>query len=283
MTIQWFPGHMAKAMREIREKLKLVDAVIEVLDARAPKCSINDELKEMIKDKPLLFALNKCDLADKKETSKWVKELSKEHLVVSLNSLNGKDNIALVTKALEELLKEKNEKMISQGKNPYPLKVMVCGIPNVGKSTLMNNVAKRKAMKTGNKPGITKNQQFLKANDKLLLLDNPGILWPKFKNDEEAKNLALIGSIRDEILPLDDISIYGLNLLAKYYPEKLKERYDIEETDDPIKMLNQIGKKRGALLKGGEIDYDKVYALFLYDLRNGKLGEITLERIDWLI
>ncbi|MCB9498586.1 MAG: ribosome biogenesis GTPase YlqF [Bacillales bacterium] len=279
-TIQWFPGHMAKAMKMVRERLNIIDAVIEVLDARAIKSSLNEELEEMIKGKPLLFILNKADMADKAETKKWETYLNKRGVCVSLDSLHNQKSAAILTEALELLLKAKIEKDKLSGKNPYPLKAMVTGIPNVGKSTLMNSVAKRKAMKTGDKPGVTLSQQFLRVGDNLLLLDNPGILWPKFKNDEEAFNLALIGSIKDEILPLEEVAEYGVKKMMKLYPERLKERYALENMLNEKAIIEEIGKKRGALIKGGEVDLYKASDIFLKELRSGKLGEITLERIS---
>ena len=274
--IHWYPGHMAKAMRQMKEKLNLVDVVIEVLDARCPNASINPSIKEAIKDKPLLLILNKIDLADEKITKAWIKELSKSYMVLVTDSLNGTKNIELISNALDILLKDKIKNAKEKGMNIYPLKAMVVGIPNSGKSTFMNNLAKRKVLEVGNKPGVTKNQQYLKASDKLLLLDNPGVLWPKLENQTQAKILALSGSIKDEILDIDSIVRFGLDILKENYPELLKGRYKLDSLDGDL--VDIIARKRGCILKGNEIDYPKAYDIILRDIRSGKIGRISFER-----
>ncbi len=280
-AIHWYPGHMAKTYRLIKEKIKLVDVVIEVLDSRVPNASLNKNIRDVIGNKPLLRILNKADLSDKKETEKWLKELNKESYTMMLDSLNGTGNINKISDAIDILLKEKNEKDKSNGKRIYPIRAMVMGIPNVGKSTLLNNLAKRRALNVGDRPGVTKNMQYLKANDKLLLLDNPGTLWPKFESDEQAHLLALIGSIKDEILPIPNIAIYGLEKIKEFYPEMLKNRYKLDNIDLPNnEIFMEIGKKRGCLIKGGEVDIDKVYDLFIKELRSAKIGEMTFERTN---
>ena len=278
-AIHWFPGHMAKTYRIIKEKISLVDVVIEVLDSRAPLASLNKSIKEVIGNKPLLLVLNKCDLADKKETEKYLKLLSKENYTIALDSLNGTKNINAISNAVEIVLKEKIIKSKEQGKSIYPIRAMVMGIPNVGKSTLLNNLAKRKALETGDRPGVTKNMQYLRANDKLLLLDNPGTLWPKFESENQAKLIALIGSIKDEILPLPTIASFGLEKIKELYPNLLKERYKLDSLDkSEEEIFLEIGKKRGAIIRGGEIDLDKTYDIFLRELRSGKIGAMTFER-----
>lgn len=280
-AIHWYPGHMAKAYRIIKEKIKLVDVVIEVLDSRTPNASLNKNIRDIIGNKPLLRILNKADLSDKKETEKWLNKLNSECFTIKLDSLNGSGNINKISDAIDVLLKEKNEKNNVVGKRNYPIRAMVIGIPNVGKSTLLNSLAKRRALGVGDKPGVTKNMQYLKANDKLLLLDNPGTLWPKFESNEQANLLALIGSIKDEILPIPNVANYGLDKVKALYPNNLKERYKLDNIDlSNNDIFLEIGKKRGALIKGGEIDIDKVYDLFIKELRSGKIGEMTFEKCD---
>ncbi len=274
--IHWYPGHMAKAMRQMKEKLNLIDVIIEVLDARCPLSSINPSIKEAIKEKPLLLVLNKTDLADDTVTKMWVKELSKTYMVVVTDSLNGTKNIELISSALDKLLEDKIKSAKERGMSIYPLKAMVVGIPNSGKSTFMNNLAKRKVLEVGNKPGVTKNQQYLKTSDKLLLLDNPGVLWPKLENQTQAKILALSGSIKDEILDIESIVRFGLDLLKENYPNFLKLRYKLESLDGDL--VDQIARKRGCILRGNEIDYPKVYDIILRDIRSGKIGRISFER-----
>ena len=280
-TINWYPGHMAKAYRLMKEKMQLVDVVIEVLDSRTPLSSLNKNIRDVIGNKPLLLVLNKTDLSDKSETSKWLKELNKDNYTIELNSLTGTKNVNLLSDAIDVLLKDKIEKAKSIGKNIYPIRAMVMGIPNVGKSTLLNSLAKRRALDVGDRPGVTKNMQYLRANDKLLLLDNPGTLWPKFESEIQANNLALIGSIKDEILPIPYVANYGLDIVKSLYPNLLKERYkldDIEKSNYDIFL--EIGKKRGALIKGGDVDIDKTYDIFLRELRSAKIGAMTFERIS---
>ena len=278
-SINWFPGHMAKARREIEEKLNLVDIVIELVDARIPYSSRNPMLNEIIKNKPLLTILNKSDLADPFETEKWLKEYNKNHYTIKLDST--KSNIKdYIIKSIKDVLKEQLEKKSSKGIIKTSIRAMIIGIPNVGKSTFINNLAGRGSLKVGNMPGVTKSQSFIKVGNELELLDNPGILWPKFEDENVAYNLAIIGSIKDTILNLDDVMIKALKLLAKRYPSSTFNRYGVNIIlDNIVETIDQIGKKRGALLKGGEINYDKVYDLFLYDLRNGRLGNITLEEV----
>ena len=279
--IQWFPGHMAKARRQIEEKLPVIDIVYELVDARIPLASSNPMLLEIIHNKPRLILLNKVDLADPKVTKEWLDYYQTQGLkAVETNSLT--DNLQVkIYEITKEILKTELEKEKVKGKSLRPLNAIVIGIPNVGKSQFINNLAKKNKVRTGNKPGVTKIQSFLNAGDNLRVYDNPGVLWPKF-DDETGLKLALLGSIKDSLFPLDDVVLYGIDYLKKYYPDALNKRYKIntQELDAPLAILDQIGKNRGCLISGGEIDYDRVFNLFLNDLRNGELGRMSFERVS---
>jgi len=279
--IQWFPGHMAKARRQIEEKLPVIDIVYELVDARIPLASSNPMLKEIIRNKPRLILLNKVDLADPQVTKAWINYYHKQGIsAVETNSLTEKlpEKIYQISKGILKIqLKKESEK----GLKTSPLNAMVIGIPNVGKSQFINNLAGKNKVKTGNKPGVTKMQSFLNAGDNLRVYDNPGVLWPKFDDDTGMK-LALLGSIKDSILPLDDVVLYGIDYLKKYYPKELEKKYNfnLEKLETNIDILDAIGKVRGCLVAGGEIDYERVYNLFLNDLRNGALGRMSFERVE---
>lgn len=280
-SINWFPGHMAKTMRQIRDRIGVIDLVIEVLDSRAPFSSINHSLKEVIKDRPTIFVMNKSDMSDPIQNEIFLKELNKINPTIILDSLNGSNNISLIEKKIDEVLKVKIDKEKEKGRSIYPVKAIVVGIPNSGKSTLMNNLAKRKAMVTGDRPGVTKNQQFLKVSNKLLLLDNPGILWPKFENQEQAKTLALIGSIKDEIVPTNITVSFGIEKIKELYPSELKARYKLDTLDkDTDKIIEDIAIKRGCIKKGGIIDIERAYDIILKDIRSAKIGRMTFERLS---
>lgn len=280
LTIQWFPGHMAKARREVEEKLKLVDLVIELIDARAPISSENPMLREVIGDKKKLIVLMKSDLADAKMTQQFINYYkSNGHDAISIN-VNNRNDIQSLLKLAEKISGEINERRISKGINPRSLRAMIVGIPNVGKSTLINRLANRKRAQTGDRPGITKQQQWIKIQDQFELLDTPGILWPKFEDQEIGYKLAAIGSIKDEILHLDDIAFFILKYLKQHYPTVLTERYGLNlEEEDIVIWFDTIGKKRGCLASGGVVDYEKTADVILKDFRSGKLGQITLDQI----
>ena len=280
--IQWFPGHMAKARRQIEEKLQVIDIVYEVVDARIPLSSSNPMLNDIIRHKPKLILLNKDDLADPKITKEWIKYYKENAIeALSINSLTDNLEKTIYEKTLE-ILRDIIEKETVKGMKPRPFNAIVIGIPNVGKSQFINNLAKKNKAKTGNLPGITKIQSFLNAGDNLRVYDNPGVLWPKFDDEITGMKLALLGSIKDSILPIDEVTLFGIEYLKKHYPENLEKRYgiDLNTLDDNIEILDAIGKKRGCLVSGGEIDYDRVYNLFLNDLRNGLLGRMSFERVD---
>ncbi|MGD9910515.1 MAG: ribosome biogenesis GTPase YlqF [Candidatus Izemoplasmatales bacterium] len=280
--IQWFPGHMAKARRQVEEKLQMVDIVYELLDARIPYSSENPMMAEIIKDKPRLLILNKTDLADELETKNWIQYYSSIGLTaIAVSSTQGSPLKEVLSKS-KELLKDLFEKETRRGLKSRSIRAMIIGIPNVGKSQFINRLAGKNKAKTGDKPGLTKTQVYLKAGDELELLDNPGILWPKFEDEKSAFHLALLGSIKEDILPLDEVCIYGLNFLIKNYPKRLKEKYKLDtlEHESIVEIIDQIGMNRGCIYKKGEIDYDRVYKLFLYDFRNMGFGYITIERAE---
>ena len=280
--IQWFPGHMAKARREITEKLKLVDIVLEILDARVPISSRNPMMGEILKDKPTLVLLNKANLADKKVTLEWI-EYFKDKGIKALDiDLIDNYNVNKIIPACNEVLAKEIEAAKAKGYSNFKIRALVVGIPNVGKSTFINTLAKRKAAVTGDKPGVTKSQTWIKINNSLELLDTPGILWPKFENEVVAHNLALCGAIKDDILPLDDVISYGLQFMQKYYPDNLNNRYQVNVTADMelLDIYEVIGRRRNCLLKGNQIDYDRVVNLVLFDLRHNKLGAMSYDRCD---
>lgn len=278
-TIQWFPGHMAKAKREIKEIVKLVDLVIELKDARIPYSSTNPIVDEIVGNKPRLILLCKANVADENVTKAWIDFYKRNGILAldidSISGYNVNKVVSYCNKALEELFKKREEKGIKN----KTIKAMILGIPNVGKSTLINTLAKRKAVNVGDKPGVTKTQTWIKVTNDLLLLDTPGILWPKFEDQEVGLKLAMCGSIKDEILDLENISIRSIEYMSNTYPELLKSRYNLDELyDDPYKTLEAIGKRRGCLLKGGVCDYDRVFNLVLNDLRGCKIGRMSYEK-----
>ncbi|MCR3759342.1 ribosome biogenesis GTPase YlqF [Clostridium felsineum] len=278
-SINWFPGHMAKTRREIKENLKLVDAVIEIRDARIAYSSSNPDINSICKDKPRIILLNKFDLAEKAVTDNWVKALSNESIkAIPVNALEG-IGLNNIKPALNELLKKKLDNMASKGIQNYIIRAMVVGIPNVGKSSFINKMAKNKIAKVGNKPGVTKAKQWIKTSMGIELMDTPGVLWPKFQEQKVGLNLAFTGAIKDEIMDIEELALKLVGFLQENYSNKLMERYklkDIEE--DPLTNMNNIALKRGAILKGGEIDYTRVATMLMDEFRSGKIGKISLER-----
>lgn len=279
MAINWFPGHMAKTRRELKENLKLVDAVIELRDARIVKSSANPEIEEICGSKPRIILLNKNDLSEEKVTNEWIKYLSKEYIgVISVNSVTGA-GLNNIKPTLDKILKEKHDKLRAKGLANIITRVMVVGIPNVGKSSFINKMAKNNIAKTGDRPGVTKSRQWIKTKIGIELMDTPGILWPKFEDEEVALNLAFTGAIKDEIMDIEELALKLIERLQKYYPERLIERYKLSAlSDEPLENMNNIAKKRGALSSGGTIDYNRVSVLLLDEYRGGKLGNISLER-----
>lgn len=276
--IQWYPGHMAKAKRQISEKLNLIDVVLEVIDARIPKSSKIIDIDNYIKNKPRILIMTKYDLCDKKETNKWIEYyLNQGYHVIPIDLFS--DSVNKIVQEIMNIMDIKNEARENKGMNKRRARVLVVGIPNAGKSTLINRLVGKKTADTGNRPGVTKSLNWIRINESLELLDSPGILWPKFE-ENVALNLASLTAIKEEILPLDRVAIYVLETLSKYYPNILEERYGVTSIDEDICVtLDEIGKKRGCLMRGGIVDYDKVYAIILKDIKDGVLKNITFDRI----
>ncbi|RAK23351.1 ribosome biogenesis GTPase A [Anoxybacillus vitaminiphilus] len=280
MTIQWFPGHMAKAKREVQEKLKFIDIVFELVDARIPTSSRNPMIDEILVNKPRIMLLNKADMADEEITQQWIAFFQKRHIkALAIDSQAG-TGVKQIVAAAKEMLKPKFEKMVAKGiKNPRAMRALIVGIPNVGKSTLINRLAGKHIAKTGDKPGVTKAQQWIKVGKEMELLDTPGILWPKFEDEEVGLKLATTGAIKDTILNLQDVAVYALNFLKQHYPDRLKERYSLTEIPEDIAALfDEIGRRRGCLMSGGLVDYDKVAELVLREIRTEKLGRLSFEK-----
>lgn len=289
MTIQWYPGHMAKAKRQMIEKIKLIDVVIELVDSRIPMSSRNPMVDEISGEKPRLLLLNKVDMADSKSTSEWERFFQhKGYAVLPINSQTGQgtDKIPILVNQLTE---SKRKKLEDKGYTARANRALILGIPNVGKSTLINRLARKKIAKIGDRPGITKSQQWIKVGQTMELLDTPGILWPKFEDQMIGLRLAATGAIKDELIDFQDIALFLLKVFAQYYPNLLQERYHLEEKDialeDPNHPLNEemiplfdlIGKQRGCIMSGGVIDYDKTSEIIIRDFRSQKLGHVTLE------
>lgn len=278
MNIQWYPGHMTKAVRQMQEDLKLIDLIIELVDARVPLSSRNPNIDDLGKNKARLVLLNKSDLADERCNLLWQEYFQEKGIhVLKVNARSGA-GLKSIQGVVQEACREKIERDRKRGILNRPIRAMVVGIPNVGKSTFINSYAGRACTKTGNKPGVTKGKQWIRLNKNLELLDTPGILWPKFEDQQVGIKLSLIGSIKDEILNLDELALELLKRLHTDYPGILAERYGIEESEDGLKMLEAVAKARNCLLKGQELDYGKAARLLLEEFRNGKIGRITLER-----
>lgn len=277
MNFQWYPGHMTKAKRQMQEDIKLIDLVIELVDARIPLSSRNPDIDELGKNKYRLILMNKADLADKEQTKKWAEYFkTKGFFVVSLDART-KNSMKSITDIVMEACKEKIERDRKRGIKNRPVRAMVVGIPNVGKSTFINSYAGKACAKTGNKPGVTKGKQWIRLNKNVELLDTPGILWPKFEDQMVGLRLALIGSIKDEILNIDELAMELIKYLRVNYPGIINERYEVDESKELTDIILDIAKNRNCLLKGGEPDYSKAASLVIDDFRSGKMGNITLE------
>ena len=279
VPISWYPGHMAKTKREIKEKIDLIDIVFEVVDARIPYSSKNKEIEEMTKGKPRVIVMTKIDLCDSGKTNKWIKYYEdKDYIVIPIDLINN-PNTKIIFDKIKPLVDEINSKRKSKGLKERKARILIMGVPNVGKSTLINRLVGRKATNVGNRPGVTKNLEWIRINDKVELLDTPGILWPKLDEEEVAYNLASMTAIKEEVLDSEDIAIYIIKKLLSDYPYNIINRYSLTKIEDIVDILDEIGKKIGAF-RNSETDYDRVYKRVIKDLQDGYLGKITFDNIN---
>ncbi len=293
VNINWYPGHMAKTKKQIIEDLKLIDVVVQILDARSPKASVNPDIYEYIKEKKQVNVLNKYDLADEEQNKKWINYFKQKGIEAVLVDSNSGKGIEEVIRKIEKVYEEDKLNYSEKGRKGKSIRVMVIGIPNVGKSSFINRITKKTSAQVGNKPGVTKQKQWVRVNQNIELLDTPGVLWPKFENEEIALKLAYIGTIKDEILQKTEIAYNLLKYLLEGEKEKLIERYKLDkeqvenelknkdrmENENILEIMYMIGKKRGAIISGGNIDEEKVANIILEEFRSGKLGKITIEKL----
>lgn len=292
MNINWFPGHMAKTRREIEENLKLVDVVIEILDARIPISSQNPNIKEIVANKKKIVVLNKCDMSEEKENDMWIEYFKQQNSKAILVDCTTGKGINETIKCLEKIMEEELKKYAEKGRVGKKIKAMILGIPNVGKSTFINKIAKKNSAEVGNKPGVTRQKQWIRVNDKIELLDTPGVLWPKFESQKVALNLAFTGTIKDDILERTEIAYELVKYLIYNYRKNIIERFKIsnetienilaqdqEENFNIYEIMQLIGKNRGAVMSGGIIDDEKTARIILEEFRSGKLGKISLEKV----
>ena len=292
VAINWYPGHMAKTKKQIQEDLKLIDVVVEVLDARIPKSSSNPDIQEWIKNKKKVVALNKSDLASEEENNKWINYFKRKGISAVLTASNSGKGINEIIREIEKVNNEDKQMYANKGRVGKSIRVMVLGVPNVGKSSFINRITKKSSAQVGNKPGVTRQKQWIRVNEKIELLDTPGVLWPKFENEQIALDLSFTGTIKDDILEKTEIAYYLLKFLLEQEKENLVNRYklDMQEVDDILnntdnmenenilEIMRLIGRKRGAIISGGNIDEEKVATILLDEFRSGKLGRITIEK-----
>ena len=293
VNINWYPGHMAKTKKQIIEDLKLIDVVVEILDARIPISSRNPDIEQITREKDKLIVLNKCDLADDKQNNNWVAKFKKDKIEAVLANSNTGEGINTSIKKIEEIYESRQEKYANKGRIGKSIRVMIVGIPNVGKSSFINRLTKKNSVTVGNKPGVTRQKQWIRINQNIELMDTPGVLWPKFESEEVALNLAYTGTIKDDVLQTIEVGFSLLKKLVTDYPNNLLERYkierneieiilgqtELEENERILEIMHIIGRKRGAIVSGGNVDEEKTAKIILEDFRSGKLGRITLERI----
>lgn len=290
-SINWYPGHMAKTRKQIIQDLKLVDIVIEILDARIPISSQNPDMAEITKGKKKMVILNKCDLADDRQNALWVKYFENKGITAVLTDSNYGKGIEESIKQVQKIMEEDMNSQVEKGRTGRKIRAMIVGIPNVGKSSYINRISKRTTAGVGNKPGVTKQKQWIRINEKVELLDTPGVLWPKFENEEIALNLAFTGTIKEEILERTEIAYYLTKLLLENYRKNLCERYKLSENyveeilnqerpenENIYEIMLEIGRKRGCIISGGNIDEEKTAKILLDEFKNGKLGNITIEK-----
>lgn len=294
MNINWYPGHMAKTKRQIQEDLKLIDVVVELLDSRIPISSRNPDINSIVKGKKKIIVLNKSDLADEKETIKWVEYFKAQKIPAVITDANSGKGIKEVIKQAELIMKDELDKREEKGRTGRKIRIMILGIPNVGKSSFINRLANKNSLEVGNKPGVTRKKQWIKISNSIELLDTPGVLWPKFESDEVALNLAYTGTIKDDVLEKTDVAFYFLKYMLENEIDKLVARYNLSkkellnslenqtrpENEIIYDIMLQIGKLRGAVVSGGNVDDVKTANIILEDFRSGKLGRITLEKVQ---
>lgn len=292
-NINWYPGHMAKTKRQIIEDLKLIDVVVELIDSRIPISSRNPDIRNITKNKKKVIVLNKSDLADLNETKKWVNYYYNNGISAVITDSNSGKGIQEVVKEIENIMKPELEKLANKGRVGRTIRVMVLGIPNVGKSSFINRIAKKNTLEVGNKPGVTKTKQWLRINDKIELLDTPGVLWPKFESEQVALNLAYTGTIKDDVIEKIEIAFNLLKYLLENYRKNIIDRYSIDnetiesllhreeyaENENIYAIMQLLGQKRGAIVSGGRVDDEKISNIIIDDYRSGKLGKITLEKV----
>lgn len=277
MNINWYPGHMKKTKEEIKNSLKLVDIVLEVIDARIPKSSRNPLISEITEKKDRIIIMNKTDLSDPVENEKWIKKFADDGIKAIKMNAKEKINTKEIYNIAKEILSEKFKKNEEKNIENENIRMMVVGIPNSGKSTFINNIAKRKGARVGNRPGVTQQKQWIKTKENILLLDTPGVLWPKF-DGQTGLNLSFTNAIKDEILNIEELSLKFIEFMKEFYPKNLEERYKIDSNKTALEIYEEIGIKRGAIIRKGEVDYTRCANLIFNDFRSGKLGRITIEK-----